>query len=77
MPRFKCKRCGKVGTREELRMHKCPRREEEKKEKDDGLLDLALISLVMDSSNTIGTPDPEPFSGGGGEFSGGGASGEY
>jgi hypothetical protein len=77
---YKCKYCGKKGTKEQLRNHFCPSVGHRYMDDDDDFLKtLILLDLVSESFYESPTPsEPEhSIEPGGGEFSGGGASGDY
>lgn len=83
MELYLCKKCGKKGTKEELRHHVCRGLEKHHEDDDDFLNTLLLVGAISslgEPSDSIDIPDsaPEPsIEPGGGEFGGGGASGEF
>jgi len=85
MELYLCKKCGKKGTKEELRHHICKGFEKHYEEDDDDafldtLLVVGAISSLGEPSESIDIPDPTPepsIEPGGGEFGGGGASSDF
>lgn len=80
MEQYKCKNCGKVGTKEDLRRHPCI--EGRVVEHDDHTLlnTLLLLHVIGVFDPPVEAPSyesPPSIDPGGGEFSGGGASSSY
>jgi len=79
MEKYICKHCGKKGTKEELLHHICKRGiEKHYEDEDDSFLNsLILVGAITSFEPEPHSSEPEPLEGGGGEFSGGGASGDF
>lgn len=80
MEKFKCKECGKIGTKEELKRHICNDGIERHFHDEDYFLEsmilLGIISLMGNDEIPSAIESPTIESGGG-DFSGAGASSDF
>jgi hypothetical protein len=75
--KYICKYCGRKGTKDELLHHICKRGIEKHYEEDESFLSTLILVDAITSFESSHEHESEPLEGGGGEFSGGGASGDF